>query len=261
MRLDQRHRRGIVAQRDHARAAAPREGGPEQLHQHHRQQREARLDAVAEVIEPAERDEAALLALFLDSSLASSSACASFLAAFFLTGSSASSASSSSSVLRQPKPAASASAANAASPIMIAMMKRVAPESGPPKTQAGARNSASPITPPRPVGSGQALLGGRQDAKPAAAAAPMIHRIEARALAIERAMGEQPPAPGGEREQERDRRDAEQLHHQVGADRAAEPEHVAHRRIGGVAERGVLHRPGGERDRRDAGKPEQRRAR
>ena len=54
-------------------------------------------------------------------------------------------------------------------------MKRGAPDSGAPNTQAGTRNSASPMTPPSPVGSGHALLAGRHDAKAAAAGAPTTH--------------------------------------------------------------------------------------
>ena len=50
-------------------------------------------------------------------------------------------------------------------PITIAMTKRGAPDSGAPNTQAGTRSSASPMTPPSPVGSGHALLGGRHEAK------------------------------------------------------------------------------------------------
>ena len=72
---------------------------------------------------------------------------------------------------------------------------------------------------------------------------------EAHALAVERAVREQAPAPGRHREQQRDGRDAEYLHHQVGADRAGQAEHVAHGRIRRVTERGVLHRPGRERER------------
>ena len=60
-------------------------------------------------------------------------------------------------------------------PIRIATAKRGAPDSGAPNTQAGTRSSASPMTPPSPVGSGHALLGGRHEAKAAAASAPKIH--------------------------------------------------------------------------------------
>ena len=62
-------------------------------------------------------------------------------------------------------------------------------------------------------------------------------------------MGGEPPAPNGDRQDERERGHAEQLHQQIGDDGAGRAEHVAHRRIGGVAERGVLHRPGRERER------------
>ena len=59
---------------------------------------------------------------------------------------------------------------------MMAITKRGAPDSGP-KIQAGTCNSESPTTPPRPVGSGQDLLGARHDANPAAAIVPATQRI------------------------------------------------------------------------------------
>ena len=156
------------------------------------------------MIEPAERDEAARLGVFLfvvpRLLLPSRLSSAGLLSALFVVRARGASRS---------RPRARAST-NAAMPITIAMVKRGAPESGAPNTQAGARSSASPITPPSPVGSGQALLGGRHEAKPAAANGADDPQHEPRALAVERAVREQAPAPGGDRKQQRDRRDAEQ---------------------------------------------------
>mgnify|MGYP000623753546 CR=1 FL=1 len=70
----------------------------------------------------------------------------------------------------------------------------------------------------------------------------------------------QPPSPDRDWQDDRDRRDAEQLHQQVSHHRAGHAQHVAHRRIGGVAERGVLHRPGRERERERARERDQRQA-
>ena len=66
---------------------------------------------------------------------------------------------------------------------------------------------------------------------------------QAQPLPMQRAMACQAPAPDRDRHHERHRGDAEQLHRQVGDDGATEAEQVAHRRVGGVAERGILCRP------------------
>ena len=81
------------------------------------------------------------------------------------------------------------------------------------------------------------------------------HRAEepeqdAQPLAAERAMAEQPIAPHRDRQEQSERAQPEELHHQIGGDGAGPSEQIVHRRIGGVAQRGVLHRPGGERERR-----------
>ena len=213
------------------------------------------------MIEPAERDEAARLGRFLFFALPSSAtAVLGGLLARRLLGSS--SASSSSSTSRQPKPAASASAAKAAS----ADHDRddEARRAGERSAEHPGRRAQQCSRRPRrrgPVGSGQALLGGRQEAKPAAANAPTIHRTSrARSRSSGRWVSRrQPQAASGNR-------NAIVAMPSNCIIRSAliappRPEHVAHRRIGGVAERGILHRPGGERDRRDAGEAEQPRAR
>ncbi len=80
------------------------------------------------------------------------------------------------------------------------------------------------------------------------------------ALAPQRPVGGEPPAPDGDRQNERDRGHAEHLHQQVGNDRAGLAEHVAHGRGGGVAQRWVLHRPGRERECEQDGERNQREA-
>ncbi len=66
-------------------------------------------------------------------------------------------------------------------------------------------------------------------------------------------MGEQAPAPQRDRQDDRDRGEAEQLHQEVGGDRAPGAQEIVHRRAGGVAQARILHRPGRERDRAYAG--------
>ncbi len=56
-------------------------------------------------------------------------------------------------------------------------IKRARPPSGDPKTIAGTRNIASPVTPPRPVGSGQDPMCGSVEAK---AAPRKVARIQSR---------------------------------------------------------------------------------
>jgi hypothetical protein len=71
---------------------------------------------------------------------------------------------------------------------------------------------------------------------------------EANALALQWPMAGEPPSPNGDRQDQRERRHAEKLDQQVGDDGAGYAEHVAHRRIRGMAERRILHRPGHERE-------------
>jgi len=47
------------------------------------------------------------------------------------------------------------------------------------------------------------------------------------------------------------------LHHQIGGNRAVPAEQIVHPGIGRVAERGIVHRPGCERQRRRHGEAEQ----
>ena len=83
---------------------------------------------------------------------------------------------------------------------------------------------------------------------------------QAHALALHRPVGDEPPAPDGDRQDERERGHAEKLRQQVGDNSAGHAENVAHGRIRRMAERRVLHRPGRERERNerrehDQGKP------
>ena len=79
-------------------------------------------------------------------------------------------------------------------------------------------------------------------------------------LAVERPMAKHPVAPNRDRQQQRQRAQAQQLHHQIGGDRAGAAEQIVHRCIGGVAERRVIHRPGGQRQRRHHGETDERNA-
>ena len=67
----------------------------------------------------------------------------------------------------------------------------------------------------------------------------------------ERAMRHQPPAPDRDRQHQHDRGQPEKLDQQIGCDRAGRAEQIADRRVGGVAEARILHRPGRERERAD----------
>ncbi len=67
-------------------------------------------------------------------------------------------------------------------------------------------------------------------------------------LAAERPMTEQPIAPHPDRQEQRQRAQAQQLHHQIGGDRTGTAEEIVYTRIRRVAERGVIHGPGRERE-------------
>ena len=64
----------------------------------------------------------------------------------------------------------------AAMPNSTAETNSAMPESGVPKTSAGARSMASPNTPPSPVGSGQEPMRGKVETKAAARNAASIHK-------------------------------------------------------------------------------------
>ncbi len=64
---------------------------------------------------------------------------------------------------------------------------------------------------------------------------------------------QQPPAPQGQRRDQREGAEAEHLHGEVGRNRARPPQQVANRRIGRVVEAGVGDRPCGERRRQPSG--------
>ena len=183
MRLDQRDGGRIVAQRDHARAAAPRQP----CEQHRRQQHEARLHAVEEMIEPAERDEAARLALFL--AVVFHVLLRGFLRRLFFGF-----------VLvillaPQPKPAASASVANAAMPDHDGDDEARGAGQRCPKTHAGTRNSAVADDAAEPGRQRPGLA--RRKARGETRGRDRARNPEDSpdALPLERAVREQPPAP------------------------------------------------------------------
>ena len=66
-------------------------------------------------------------------------------------------------------------------------------------------------------------------------------------FAIERTMRRDAPAPHCDGQYEDSGGKPEQLHQEIGADRARRAEQVADRSVGGVAQRGILHRPGRKR--------------
>ena len=92
--------------------------------------------------------------------------------------------------------------------------------------------------------------GGQQDGEDA--------EREPNALALQRPMGGESPAPNGDRQDQRERRHAKKLDQKIGDNGPRYPEHVAYRCIGGMAERRVVHRPGREREREQGRDQEQR---
>ena len=70
---------------------------------------------------------------------------------------------------------------------------------------------------------------GRQEAKLAANSTPASQNDSRMPFAVERPMGGEPPAPDRDRQHQRERRQAEQLHQQIGADGAGDAEQVADR--------------------------------
>ena len=81
----------------------------------------------------------------------------------------------------------------------------------------------------------------------------MRGHVEANAAArkvatIHRLMRKQPPAEQRFRNQEQDGRKTEQLHGQIREDGAGKAEQIVYRLLSGMAEGGILHRPGRERD-------------
>ena len=118
----------------------------------------------------------------------------------------------------------------------------------------------SPATPPSPVGRGQRCVGGSELATAVAAPAPRIQRPRRSGSRSRPPVRTQPPAPGGERHGEGDRAEPEELHREVGHDRARTLEEVADRRRGGVVEARVVDRPGRERRDRRAGQGDQAKA-
>ena len=126
-----------------------------------------------------------------------------------------------------------------------------------PKITAGARTSASPTTPPSPVGSGHAPPCGQQLAKPAAIDRAENPAPKPQRLAVEGAMGQHAPAPHRDGQDQHDRAETENLHQKIGADRAGIAEDVADRARGGVAQARILHRPRHQRGRSHAGQRDQ----
>ena len=162
------------------------------------------------------------------------------------------------SVAAQIAPDATAKAASAATPSPIPATSRVVPTSCMWNSTTGSRSMASPTTPPSPDGSGQCAERGRHDTKAALNTAPKIHNSTRRRSSGEPPVAKQPITPYRDRQQQRQRAEPEKLHHQIGGDGARHAEQIVHRRIGGVAQRRVLHRPARQRQRRHHGETDQR---
>ena len=114
-------------------------------------------------------------------------------------------------------------------------------------TSAGIFSTMSPNTPPRPDGSGQVSGGVMQPAIAAAqqrAAEPGDAR-GAHGRSMPRPLASR-TAPDDGRHQRRDRRQAEELHGEVGEHRAGIAHRVGHRIVGGVAEARIGDVPGAE---------------
>ena len=146
----------------------------------------------------------------------------------------------------QRKPVAIASVKSVAKPSTTDVAISATPDSGAPAISAGARSSASPNTPPEPGRQRPGLLRGSARRKPAAS---NVARIQSRPRHFSPTGRcdniRQPSSASGS--SSRTGGKAEQLHREIGDDRARQAEQIVHR-LGGVAERRVLHRPGGERD-------------
>ena len=158
---------------------------------------------------------------------------------------------------RQNMPAAIAKAASASAPVTPAKTTiRVTPEIGP-KKKAGTRKTRRRSRRPARSAAARPRCAAGKKQRRRRRSPQRATTSKAPALAIKRTMREQPPAEDRHRQHQHGRRQAKQLHQQVGGDRALHAEHIAHRRIGGVAQARVLHRPGGERGRAGEGERDQ----
>ncbi len=118
------------------------------------------------------------------------------------------------------------------------------------RAAAGRRSMASPMTPPRPVGSGQcgaARQAGREARGEQTRRRARTHsRIHSRSSGRWVASASPRPRPAAPA---RSAARPNSCISRSARDRAGDAEQIAHRRVGGVAEGRVLHRPGRERDR------------
>ena len=127
-------------------------------------------------------------------------------------------------------------------------IRRARPSTSLPATHTAKRSSASPVTPPRPAGSGQAAVRGRQAAKLAASTHGGDPGEQPQPLAMQRAGGS--PAASPRPRSAAPARPTAMPNSCISRSATMAPptaEQVAHRRVGGVAERGILRRPGRQR--------------
>ena len=115
------------------------------------------------------------------------------------------------------------------------------------KTLRGSAITASPSTPPRPVGSGQCAVTGQHGGDTGGADRAEQQQQQARRRSRQPALCEQAPGPEHGWHQHRESGDAEDLHYQVGDDRAVGSERIMDVRRRRVIEAGIDDRPGHQR--------------
>ena len=125
-------------------------------------------------------------------------------------------------------PVATPSATSVATPNTSETTNSRKPLSDPPASSAGTCSSASPNTPPSPVGSGQEPMRGSVEAK-AGGQQRRQNPHEAAPFLAERAVRQQPPAEQRFRRQQQHGGEPQELHRQIGEDGAGEAEQIVDR--------------------------------
>ena len=113
------------------------------------------------------------------------------------------------------------------------------PTAEPARRWRGAHSTASPTTPPKPVGNGQLAGAGKREAHPAAKVEPDEPEQELAPDPIEALLRDESPSPERGRDQRGDAGEPEELHGDIGDDRAGAAEEIVDRRRRGVIEAGV----------------------
>lgn len=129
-------------------------------------------------------------------------------------------------------------AAKAARPIPSAPRPEAPPTSG--ETRPA---TASPATPPRPVGKGQRVGAGRTAASVAAPAVAASEASPCREGRAEAAAAQQRQAPACRRQQEGERAEPDHLHEEIGRDGAGPAQPVARGGARGMRQARIIDRP------------------